>query len=270
MGIAILLFLFAMFVFMRGSYRGHVTPFGERIAPLVQEGANELARQIPSFKETKLNPVVVFPFAGPKGARLADEIRKALDARGAYDVIGQGAAESFIRNLNIDLPQLPEEETRKYAAKLGAKAFVTGLITEMDEMEDPPAFSFQAVFAATNGEFRREFSISALTAPYANALPVDGGGRSVGNTLLNAIWNIVAYFALCLATPLLLYPITRNLLVRRDNFVNGLMLLGYSVADTLVLGIAWGAGPWTTAGGFTVAVWLNYIVCDLLERKITS
>jgi hypothetical protein len=268
-GVALLLAAFAIVFAFRGTYRGHVTPFGEGIAPLARQGARNLASQIPAYKETGLNPIVVFPFAGPKGTRLADEVRGAIDARGAYDVIGQGAVEAFFRGMNIDLPKLSEEDARKYAIGLGAKAFVTGGVIEIDETANPPVLSFRAVFAATEGDFRQEFTIPApgetLHADSTQAASRESGG--VLAAFFGILGRTAAYLALCLATPFLLYPLTSNLLARNSNTTNAIMLPGYAVADTLILWMVLGVGALILAIGFLAALWLNYCACEWIERR---
>ena len=133
---------------------------------------------------------------------------------------------------------------------------------------------FRAVFAATEGDFRWEFNFSSPTSTTAPASgtfaddpsPADGWG----------FWGFLglaaAFLVLCAATPLLLYPLTRNLLARDSNMANLLMLLAYAAADTVALCLVLGGpgGGWgvlVIAISFVVALWLNFLVCSRLESR---
>jgi len=265
--LAILLFGFIIAVFgiasRLGWNRSHVTPFDARTAPMVRQAARQFADEIPSWKETGLNPIVVYPFTGPKGHVLADALRDAIDAAGIYDVIGKGAIEATLRGLNIDDPQFSETEARRVARRHNAKAFVTGVITEVDSRSGTPVLSFKAVFAATDGDFRWEFD---FPSPKSNSYAPETPAEKPGVSFPGLLGMGAAFLALCLATPFLLYPLSRNLLARDSNTTNAVMLLGYALADTAALWLIWGWGPVAVGVGFLVALWLNYSACEWLER----
>jgi len=257
-----------LFLLWQGSYRGHVTNFGERTAPMARQAAQEMADRLPPWRESGLNPVVVLPFVGPKGHRLADKVREAIDARGVYDVIGQGKMEASLRSLDLDFPKLAsEEEARGYAANIGAQAVVLGRIIDLDETSDPPVLSFRVIFAATEGEFRWEAEFTASAEEAIARLPGSGSNGGVATRFLSVLGKTMAFLAFCLATPLLLFPLTRSFLARGNNVANGCMLLFYAVANTLLLALTWGGGMWAMVVSFLTALWLNYIVCDRLDRR---
>jgi hypothetical protein len=271
--LAILLFGFIIVVFgvasRLGWNRSHVTPFDTRTTPLAEQAARQFADEIPAWRQTGLNPIVIYPFTGPKGHILADALRDAIDAAGIYDVIGKGAVEATLRGLNIDDPQFSETDARRVARRHNAQAFVTGTITELDSRSGTPTLAFKAVFAATDGDFRWEFAYPSPTSTkYASEVSPKGAGIS----FLGILGMGVAFLSLCLATPFLLYPLTRNLLGRDSNLANAVMLFGYALADVIALRVAlWdGRGGWIAfliAVGFVVALWLNYCVCSWLERE---
>jgi len=259
--------------------RGHVTPFDDRTAPVAARAAKQFASEIPPYKETQLNPVVVFPFTGPKGHILADMIRDAVDAAGLYNVVGKDEVESTLRKFNFEGPPVSESDARNAAAGNNPKAaaFVTGDILELDSRPDAPVLVFRAVFAATEGDFRWEFNFpspTSTTAPAAGAF-VDDPPPAAGWGFWGFLGLVGAFLALCAATPVLLYPLTRNLLARDSNLANFLMLLAYAAADTLALhrvihgprGI-WGV--FIIAVSFVVALWLNFLVCSRLENRRTQ
>ena len=252
-----------------GWNRSHVTPFDAHTAPVVQQAARQFADEIPSWKVTGLNPIVVYPFTGPKGHVLADALRDSIDASGIYDVIGKGAIDATLRGLNIDDPQFSETDARRVAARHNAKAFVTGAITELDSRSGTPTLSFKAVFAATDGDFRWEFT---YPSPASTKYAAEASTKGAGLSFLGILGMGVAFLALCLSTPFLLYPLTRNLLGRDSNLANAVMLFGYALADVIALRLMLGGGQggWIALAisvGFVVALWLNYCACSWLDRE---
>ena len=274
--IALLAAVFLFGVFWFGYFRGHVTPFDIRTAPLAERAARQFADAIPPYKETGLNPVIVFPLAGPKGARLADIIRDVLDASQLYDVKGKDQVESLLRDMEIDNPPLSEAEAGQYAKRRGAQAFIVGGVNEINARVDPPVLAFHVVFAAVEGGFRWEFDWPPSAPDLAAPDPVSGPDAAPAAGAVKWFFAFLgacaAFMILCLVTPYLLHPLTANLLARDNNAVNALMLLGYALADSAVLRLLLGGGHggWGTGAvvvGFVAALWLNYHVCSRLERR---
>lgn len=261
---------YVVVIVLFASYRGYVTPFGKNTAALADHAALYVATSLPDYKESGLNPVLVIPFTGPKGAVMADLVRDAIDSTSRYDIIGKGIIEETMRSLKVDLSARDAEDARRVGKKVSAAAVITGDILQVDDAANPPILVFKAIMAEVNGDrtWKVDFPGTSGILPAPPQFSMGPWARSIAFTVLAA----VAYVLAALATPLVLFPVTRNILARESNSANALMLTVYSLVDSAALFLFvnpdFSLWKWVLLAilGFVVALWLNFLSCTLVER----
>ncbi len=236
-------------------------------APLVSQAVAELP--MPG----RPSRLLLLPLHGDSTEHLRMMLHGAIAESGKYTLVKPGVLAKRLANLGLDLPTPRTVESAGMLAKT-----LPGDLALWGEVEtwkpasssgaEPAAMAF-TLYLFDNGKpiWQRRLDLAEGSTPEGDATMPPGGLDWSGLLL-----RLGAWLALVLALPFLLWPVTGDLIRRRDNNANALMLGLYSLislagAWLLCRGLLAGAGlAVTLVLAFLAAAGLLYLLCSWMEK----